>query len=325
MFGYSSADEVLGKNSLSFVAPESRDMVIRDLQNVIAGNQGYMQKYKAVKPGGEEIFVESVGTLIAYEGRTANIVALRDVTERENAEIRLRKELKRKKDFINVAAHELRTPLQPVIGYLDILLDKAGGFNVPPDTLEILKKIRTHVEAERHMVSQILELSLLESADEHYRPQMAPVEVRDLVDLVIKQGNYDADAEIAVMIPESTTITSNGSYIHEILNAILSNAVNYSNPPRDITITAENAGTEVRILVADNGIGIAPEKLGIIFDPFYISDEDNPSRKYGRLGVGLTMARSRAAKLGGTITVTSVLGIGSTFTLILPKEPVNTQ
>jgi len=320
MFGYSRMEDVLGKNTLSFVAPAFRETVIRDLQNVIGGNQGYLQKYTAIKPGGEEIIVESVGTLIPYQGRTANIVALRDVTERENALLRLQKELDRKKDFINVAAHELRTPLQPVIGYLDLLLDDASSFRIPTDALEILKKIRMYVESERHMVSQILELSLLESVHEHYWPQIAPVGIRELAELVIRQGNYDAAAGITVNVPKDAVIMSNGPYIHEILDEILSNAVSYSDPPRIITVGWEETETEVRVSFTDNGMGIPPEKLEIIFDPFYISDSDKLSRKYGRLGVGLTMARSRAVRLGGNISVSSIPGSGSTFTLSLPKN-----
>jgi len=320
MFGFSRIDDVLGKNTLSFVAPAFRETAIRDLQNVIGGNQGYLQKYTAIKPDGEEIIVESVGTLIPYQGKSANIVALRDVTEREHAGIRLRRELDRKKDFINVAAHELRTPLQPVIGYLDLLLDDGAGYCIPPDALDILKKVRMYVESERHMVSQILELSLLESVHEPYWPQMAPVVIRDLAELVIRQGKYDAEAEIAVNIPKDTVITSNGPYIHEILDEIISNAVSYSNPHRIIAIDAEETGTELRISITDNGIGIPPDKHEIIFDPFYISDSDKLSRKYGRLGVGLTMTRNRAVRLGGTISVSSVPGCGSTFTLSLPRN-----
>lgn len=320
MFGYSRTEDVLGKNTLTFVAPAFRETVIRDLQNVIGGNQGYLQKYTAIKYSGEEIIVESAGTLIPYQGKTANIVALRDVTERENAGIRLQKELDRKKDFINVAAHELRTPLQPVIGYLDLLLDNARCYRVSPEVLEILQKVRMYVESERHMVSQILELSLLESVHEHYWPQMAPVAIRELAGLVIRQGKYDAEAGITVNIPQETTITSNGPYIHEILDEIVSNAVNYSNPPRIITIDADETEAELRISVTDNGMGIPPEKHEVIFDPFYISDSDKLSRKYGRLGVGLTMARNRAVRLGGTLSVSSTPGCGSTFTLTLPKN-----
>ena len=85
--------------------------------------------------------------------------------------------------------------------------------------------------------------------------------------------------------------------------------------------TSETA-TEVRIVVTDNGIGIAPDKQEIIFDPFFISDAEKLSRKYGRLGIGLAMAKKRVNRIGGTIAVSSILGIGSTFTVTLPKAGI---
>lgn len=239
---------------------------------------------------------------------------------RSDEEIRLRHELGRKNDFINIIAHELRMPLQPVIGYLDLLIDDADSFSIPPDALEILRKIRAYVESERHMVSQILELSLLESVHEHVWPDSETVNVRQVAGLVIRQGRYDAEATITLEIPPGLTIASNGPYLHEILDEIIANAVNYSSPPRIISVAAEETEAGVRIAVTDNGVGIAPDKQEIIFDPFYISDADKLARKYGRLGVGLTMARKRAARIGGTIAVSSILGIGSTFTVTLPRQ-----
>lgn len=239
---------------------------------------------------------------------------------RSDEEIRLRHELGRKNDFINIIAHELRMPLQPVIGYLDLLIDDADSFSIPPDALEILRKIRTYVESERHMVSQILELSLLESVHEQVWPDSETVNVRQVAGLVIRQGRYDAEATITLEIPPGLTIASNGPYLHEILDEIIANAVNYSSPPRIISVAAEETEAGVRIAVTDNGVGIAPDKQEIIFDPFYISDADKLARKYGRLGVGLTMARKRAARIGGTIAVSSILGIGSTFTVTLPRQ-----
>jgi PAS domain S-box-containing protein len=320
MFGYTHTEEVLGKSSLSFIHPESQEAAIQDLRNVIEGRQAYLQKYRAVRPDGTEIIVESVGTLIPYQGTTANIVALRDVTEREQARLRLQQELERKRDFINVAAHELRTPLQPVIGYLDLLLDESAGFATPTDILTVLRKVRTYVESERHMVSQILELSLLESAHERdYWPAMEAVAVREFAEIVIRQGRYDAEASISMNIPPDAVVVSNGPYVHEILDALISNAVNYSKPPRTITLSSRETDKDLLISVSDSGIGIPRDKLDVIFNPFYISDVDKLSRKYGRLGVGLTMARSRAERLGGSLTVESVPGAGSTFTLTLPK------
>lgn len=258
------------------------------------------------------LFYLSLPIIPVMSGQSQNPV-------RSEEEIRLKNELDRKRDFINIVAHELRTPLQPVIGYLDVLIDDADRFPIPPDALAILQRVRTYVESERHMVSQILELSLLESVHEHHWPRMESVDVRQIVELVIRQGRYSGEATITVAIPIGLTITSNGPYLHEILDEILSNAVNFSHQPRIISIATGETETDVRIVVTDNGIGIAPDKQEIIFDPFFISDEEKLSRKYGRLGIGLAMAKKRVTRIGGTIAVSSILGIGSTFTVTLPK------
>ena len=320
MLGYSRSAEVLGKNILSFIAPEYRERVIHDMQKVIDGNQGHLQKYKAVKSDGKEFFIESVGTQITYWGKPANIIALRDINERECAVINLHKELDRKKDFIDVAAHELRTPLQPIVGFLDLLVLDADQYRIPPEVLKIIKKVRTYVEMERNIVNKILAISILESVHDQFRPPMERVSIRDLIELVLLQGKYCSEARVALNVPQNTIITSNGAFIFEIMNTLLSNAMTYSHPPRKITITSEETDTLFRLSVTDNGVGIPAEKLETVFEPFFISDADKLSRKYGRLGLGLTMARKRASMLGGTLTVTSSSGTGSTFTLSLPRQ-----
>ena len=323
MLGYSRSDEILGKNILAFIAPEYREQVINDMQNVINGKQGYLQKYMAISSHGEKIFIESAGTKITYRGKPANIIALRDINEKECAVINLHKELERKKDFIDVAAHELRTPLQPVVGFLEILIEQSDQYQILPDVLKILKKIRTYVEMERDIVNKILSISLLESAHNQFRPPLEPVTIRDLIELVIQKEKCRDEAAVVLNIPKDTVIISNSAIIFEIIDSLVSNAVTYSRPPRKITITSEETGTEFRLSISDNGVGIPAEKFEVIFDPFFISDAENLSRKYGRLGLGLTMARKQAAMLGGTLTLTGSSVSGSTFTLSLPlQEPV---
>jgi len=318
MLGYSRGEEVIGKNTLSFVAPDYREQVIRDMHNVLNGKQGYLQKYKAVKSDGKEFFIESVGTRITYRGKPANIIALRDINERELAVLNLHKELERKKDFIDVAAHELRTPLQPVIGFLELLIEQEDQFRIPPDALKILKKIRTYVEMERGIINKILSTSLLESVQEQFRPPQESVAILELVEHITRQEKYRSEASFILNIPKETIITSNGAFIFEIIDTLVSNAVTYSHPPRRITISSEKTDREFQLVIADNGVGIPADKYEAIFEPFFISDADRLSRKYGRLGLGLTMARKQASMLGGTLTLTSSSGVGSTFTLSIP-------
>lgn len=319
MFGFSDAAEVIGGNTLAFIHEQDHETVKQDLRNVWEGTEGYLRKYHAHKKAGEEIIIESVGTRIPYHGQPANIIALRDITSREEAERQLHQELARKRDFINVAAHELRTPLQPIISYLDMLIEDPA-YGISPDAALLLGKIRSFVETERHLVSQILELSLLDSVHNEFKLVTEPVDVRHIVELAIQSQGVTADTGITLEIPKDDRILSNAAYMHEILSELISNAVKYSTPPRQIHIRGRVTESGYEISVADNGIGIAADKIELIFESFFISDGEKLARRYGRLGVGLTMARKRATMLGGTLTASSRPGCGSVFTLCLPKK-----
>jgi PAS domain S-box-containing protein len=321
MFGYEKIEDVLGRNSLSLISPESRENVLNDIKNIIGGKEGDIQTYQALTRNGQRLILESIGTRITYRGQTADIVALRDVTSRELARQKLYQELERKQDFINVASHELRTPLQPVIGYLGMLIDGAGEFRISPDGITILKKVLEYSQVERHMVDQMLEMSLLDSIKGKVHLKDTQVDLRQLVELVIASSHYKNLAAFEISIPAGTQISANEGYLFEILTQLISNAVTYSKSPRRIGISSDSNDGACRIHVRDNGKGIPPDKISTIFEPFYIGDGDRLSRTYGRLGLGLTNAKQRAEMLGGTIAAESVIGNGSVFTVTLPLTP----
>lgn len=321
MFGYEKSEEVLGMNSLVMIAPNNRMNAQEEIHNIIAGKEGDIQTYQALTRSGQKLILESIGTRIMYRGQTADIVALRDVTSRELARQKLYQELERKQDFINVASHELRTPLQPVIGYLGMLIDEAGEFRISPEGIRILKKVLEYSQIERHMVDQMLEMSLLDSVSGKVHLKTSQVDLKHLVDLVIASSHYQDQAAFEITIPAGTQISTNEGYLFEILAQLISNAVNYSTPPRNVRISCDSDEGVLKIHVRDNGKGIPADKISAIFEPFYISDADRLSRTYGRLGLGLTNAKQRAEMLGGTIAAESVIGKGSVFTVILPLLP----
>jgi signal transduction histidine kinase len=107
-----------------------------------------------------------------------------------------------------------------------------------------------------------------------------------------------------------------------VLDSLLSNAVNYSKSPRKIHVSYHQGagGTTHMISVQDNGIGIAKNMLASIFEPFQLADAAKLSRKYGRLGLSLSIAKQIVQMHGGDITVESTVNAGSTFTIHIPKE-----
>jgi signal transduction histidine kinase len=139
---------------------------------------------------------------------------------------------------------------------------------------------------------------------------------------VIDTGGYMTKAELTVDIDESVEMTADAGRIYSVIDSLVSNAVNYSKPPRKIGIVYRSGAgdPEHRISVQDNGIGIAPTQIGSIFEPFQLADAAVLSRKYDRLGLSLSIAKKVIQMHGGDITVESTVNEGSTFTVHLPKE-----
>jgi len=117
-------------------------------------------------------------------------------------------------------------------------------------------------------------------------------------------------------------LTADAPRIYSVIDSIISNAINYSKPPRKIEIVylSEANDTEHRISVQDNGIGIRKDQISSIFEPFQLADATVLSRKYDHLGLSLSVAKKIVQLHGGDITVESTVNVGSTFTIHLPKE-----
>lgn len=138
---------------------------------------------------------------------------------------------------------------------------------------------------------------------------------------MIDTNGYSELAEITVSIPPATSVTADMTRIFIVMDSVLSNAIRYTNPPRTIVIDyhSEDADPFHHISVSDNGIGIPDHAKSSIFEPFQLADAAQLSRKFGRLGLSLAIAKKIMEIHGGDITVQSTPGVGSTFTLHLPK------
>lgn len=281
-------------------------------------------RFRGIKKDHSIIYLEVYGSVIVLDGNRAVSGVVNDITARVIAEEALQRELARKNDFVTIASHELRTPLQPVYSYLDLMLTDPELYGLNELGKKTTMQLKWSVDHEIAVVNRILDLSTLRIEKREITPLLREFSPRRLVELVLRSHRMRSDAEIAVAIPEDVTITSDVDYVFGILTELCSNAVQYSNPRRKITLGYRDTGAMVEISVQDNGIGIPPEDLQHIFRPFYIVDAPNASRKYGRMGLGLTLAQERAELLGGSINVASEVGKGSTFTVRLPKPAPGT-
>ena len=123
-------------------------------------------------------------------------------------------------------------------------------------------------------------------------------------------------------IPGELVMHADKDRLFTVLDSLLSNAINYSKPPRKIHVSYRegSGGITHMISVQDNGIGIAKNQFASIFEPFQLADAAKLSRKYDRLGLSLSVAKQIIHMHGGDITVDSTVNVGSTFTIHIPKK-----
>jgi PAS domain S-box-containing protein len=259
-------------------------------------------------------------TPIRHMDAEATLINIVDISEKQRLEDKIHQDNERRRGIIITVAHELRTPLQPILGYLNLLISDPEGFGIIADTRKILERCLVSVDRERQIINQMLDLSVLESGKLQLSCSTFPL--APLVKKVIDTGGYAPKAELTVEIDESVELIADEGRIFTVIDSLLSNAVNYSKPPRKIGIAYHSGpdDPEHRISVTDNGIGIRQTQISSIFEPFQLADATVLSRKYDRLGLSLSIARKVAQMHGGDITVESEVNAGSTFTIHLPKE-----
>jgi signal transduction histidine kinase len=295
----------------------------RDRFHAPASQRAYDLRVR--RADGSEREVEVRSDFVEIDGeRQAMISAMRDVTDRKRLEQSLRRALeaaqaatRTKSLFLSMMSHELRTPLQAVLGYADLLL--LG----PPESLtseqrEDLEYIRQGATRMMGLIEQMLDLSRMEAG----RLQLAaePVDVGEIIEQVRQDIAPQAAAKglhLKIDAPAALVpALGDPERVRQILLNLAGNAVKFTERG-SVTITAGAVDGIVQVAVRDTGIGITAEALPHIFEEFRQVD-GNLTRRYGGAGLGLAIARRLAEQMGGTITVESTPGTGSTFILSLP-------
>jgi len=245
---------------------------------------------------------------VAPIGDGTMAVLLEDVTEARRLE-----DVRR--DFVANVSHELKTP----VGALSLLTEALQDASDDPDAVRRFAGRAQH-EATRlgRLVQELIDLSRLQGADP--MPAATTVEVdRVLAEAVDRTRTRAQARSIALTVggDAGLTLQGNEQQLVTALVNLLDNAVTYSADGSTVTVEAHADAGAVAISVADDGIGIAEKDLERVFERFYRSDPAR-SRDTGGTGLGLAIVKHVATNHGGTVQVSSVEGLGATFTLRLP-------
>jgi PAS domain S-box-containing protein len=298
--------------------------------------QGEFIRYEADlrRPNGEmTTFDVSLHPIRDEKGNVVFIVPEgRDVTERRRAEQTARAEVEEayriadaanraKSEFLAVMSHELRTPLNAIGGYAELMEMGIRGA-VTPEQREDLRRIQA---SQRHLlglINEVLNYAKLETGTVHY----------DIADIQIDQAVSSAEhlvspqaraKKITLVVRECTEdliARGDGEKVRQILVNLLSNAVKFTEGGGRIEMSCSTDGAAAIIKVGDSGIGIPPDTIATIFDPF-VQVRADLTRPHEGTGLGLAISRDLARGMGGELTAASVLGKGSVFTLTLPLAP----
>ena len=224
-----------------------------------------------------------------------------------------------KSDFLAVMSHELRTPLNAIGGYTEILqLGIYGEIN--PSQRDALQRIERSQQTLLSLINDVLNFAKLESGEVRYAISDAPLwKTLSTIDDFITPQLRDRRLTYSVEpCDDRLTVRVDVEKLQQILINLLSNAVKYTPEGGHIDVRCDVTETTVSVHVHDTGIGIAPDRVERIFDPF-IQVGRALNRPHEGVGLGLSISRDLASAMGGSLAVESVLGEGSTFTLTLQR------
>ncbi len=327
--------DVIGKPLLDAV-PELRGQGFDALlDGVVETGEPYVGRAVPIKvvtgeglPAEERFFDFVYLPVTEVDGTRSGVIAHgNDITD----QVRARREAERaraeaeaanraKSDFLAVMSHELRTPLNAIGGYAELMEMGIRGA-VTPQQADDLRRIQASQRHLLRLVNEVLNYARIETGTVHYELTSVPLalviaSVEPLVapQLAMKRLAYET------MTREPAPIArADREKVRQILLNLLSNAVKFTDRGGRVDVSCEMAGDRVRVEVRDTGIGIAPNELERIFEPF-VQVNSTLTRTQEGTGLGLAISRDLARGMGGELTAESEIGVGSTFTLTLPAE-----
>ncbi|WP_338462057.1 ATP-binding protein [Brevibacillus borstelensis] len=261
----------------------------------------------------ERILEVNFAPYINFKGEAKGVVVvLHDFTEVRRLE-------KMRSDFVANVSHELRTPITSIKGFTETLLD--GAMQDEETCRNFLQIISDESERLYRMIRDILDLSKIEQ--KRISLNLVQVNVQDLISSTVALLQDQAQRkQISITLPKAEpriTLTTDKDCLQQIILNLVTNAVVYTPEGGAITLELRQDSRHVQIQVTDTGIGIPEQDLPRIFERFYRVDKAR-SRDSGGTGLGLAIVKHLVESLHGQITVKSVEGKGSTFTVTLPIE-----
>jgi PAS domain S-box-containing protein len=311
---------------LECLHPEDRDAFTAAFFNRVVTQ--IAQDCRIVRPDGAARFVHIRGQIVRDENGNPTLGGgmIQDITARQLADA----ELLRLKDYAEAAnhakseflanmSHELRTPMSAILGFAEMMLLTGED---APDHRECIQVIRRNADHLLELINEILDLSKIEAG--HMDVEQVECDVPALLSEVVALMKSRADEKqltfnVGIDGPLPRYVLTDPLRLRQIVVNLLGNAVKFTPAGNiEMLVCAEQVGDShmLGIEIRDTGIGMTSEQLSRVFEPF-TQAEQSTTRKFGGTGLGLAISMRLARLMGGNITVSSVPGVGTTFTVMI--------
>ncbi|GAA5505811.1 PAS domain S-box protein [Novipirellula caenicola] len=310
---------------MQVIHPDDLKRMSHAWRQTVNGNASLDEEFRVLRPDGSVHWIAGVGERVLGDNGESNRILglIWDITEQrelqdslQEARAQAEAASESKSEFLANMSHEIRTPMTAILGYIDLIAEQIEH----PEALEHVRTIRCNGDFLLDIINDILDLSKIEAgkldiASERFSPNRLIEDVRSIMEVRATEGGLNLDVDYEGEIPSE--VVSDPKRLKQILINLVGNAIKFT-PSGEVRlrIRYQPEDQRLRIDIVDTGIGMKPEQLTRLFKPFTQGDS-SVTRHFGGTGLGLAISQRLAKMLGGTISVDSVEGQGSTFSLTI--------
>jgi PAS domain S-box-containing protein len=324
----------LGQCVFDLVVPEHRPQWIANHQSICSGNR-LTWEFEIIGAKGQRRWMETHAVPLPYpDGQFAQLAVTRDITARkqhdeeresllesERAARSAAEQTSRLKDeFLATVSHELRTPLTAILGWSQLLATNPD----PADLQQGLEAIQRNARAQTQLIEDLLDMSRIIAGK--VRLDVQPTDLASVLDAAVDAVRLSAESKgirlRKILDPQAGPVSGDPTRLQQIFWNLLTNAIKFTPKGGRVDVLLERVNSHLEVTVHDSGIGIAHEFLPVIFERFRQVDSSS-TRRYGGLGLGLSIAKHLVELHGGTVRAKSAGdGQGATFIVALPLAPI---
>jgi PAS domain S-box-containing protein len=337
LLGFKAPEELIGKNDLDFTHPDYRKISRERGDRIRSGEEKLpLRESKIIRNDGKIIDVEVASISFNYNGEKAILSVVRDITERKKAEEAIKKMMTQNKELLNIAveneklkteffsniSHEFRTPLNVILGAVQLLNKNMAANNIDKQlSNKYIRIMKQNCYRLLRLVNNLIDITKIDSG--YLELDFKNYNIINIIeDITLSVAEYAQNKGMAIIFDtevEEKIVACDADKIERIMLNLLSNSIKYNKDNGEIFVNIYDKIEYLIVSIKDTGIGISEDKIGVIFERFRQVDTSLHRINEGS-GVGLSLVKSLVEKHGGEIWVESKYGEGTEFFIKLPVK-----